>query len=263
MNSAPVVWAVVAAGLLAIALWLGRPLPRPARGSRRSLGFGVLAVGVVLVASRAGAAPWRVSVPLLIAVVAVMGFASIRGRRRRAALAAATSAQIQEVCEILGAELAAGLPVEVCLREAAAAWTPMRRAVSANAMGSSVPELLRALASEPGAGDLRLVAAAWQVAARSGSGLADSLGEVAQTLRARETTRRVVRSELASARSTARLMAVLPVLTLAMGSGVGGDPVAFLVGTPLGLGCLALGMGLTVAGLRWIESISAGVEAAA
>lgn len=254
-------WAAIAAVLAATAVWLCRPLPHPTRepGPRRVAGL----AGLVLVLGFAGAgvAPRSVTVPTLIAAGAVVGFASIRARRRCAAQAAATGAQIQEVCEILGAELAAGLGVDVSLREAATAWPPLHRAVGAHAMGSSVPDLLRRLAEEPGAGDLRLVAAAWQVAARSGSGLAHSLGEVAQTLRAREATRRVVRSELASARSTARLMAGLPVLTLAMGSGIGGDPVAFLVGTPQGWGCLSFGLLLTIVGLRWIESISVGVEA--
>ncbi|QIX28235.1 type II secretion system protein [Nocardioides sp. JQ2195] len=263
MNGSPLTWALVAAGLAATSVWLCRPLPRLRHGRRGLMLVSLLGSGMVLAVSRAGGAPWRVTVPVLIAVAAAFGVASIRARRRRAVLAAATGAQIQEVCEILGAELAAGLPVGTCLREAAVAWPPLRRAVGAHAMGGSVPDLLRGLAGEPGAGDLRLVAAAWQVAARSGSGLAHSLGEVAQTLRAREGTRRVVRSELASARSTARLMAVLPVLTLAMGSGVGGDPVAFLFGTPLGWGCLALGLFLLVTGLWWIESISAGVEATA
>ncbi|KRF16558.1 hypothetical protein ASG90_09750 [Nocardioides sp. Soil797] len=261
MNDQPAIWALAAASLAALAVWLGRPLPHPTPSRRRSWLAVTVAIAVLLVASPVGVAPWRVTAPLLIGAVAVVGIASVRAHRRRAAAAAATGAQVQEVCEILGAELAAGLPVETCLREAATAWPPMRRAVGAHAMGSSVPDLLRGLADEPGAGDLRLVAAAWQVAARSGSGLADSLAEVSQTLRAREATRRVVRSELASARSTARLMAFLPVLTLAMGSGVGGNPIAFLLGTPFGLACLALGLLLTVAGLRWIESISAGVEA--
>jgi tight adherence protein B len=88
-----------------------------------------------------------------------------------------------------------------------------------------------------------------------------ALESVAGALGERQRTRRLVASELASARSTARLMAVLPVFTLLMGAGAGGDPVNFLLGTTPGLVCLAAGGACELAGLAWIERIAASVEA--
>ena len=111
----------------------------------------------------------------------------------------------------------------------------------------------------PGAEGLSELAAAWQVSQRSGAALTTSLGQVVESARARLLAGHLVRGELASARATARLVALLPLGTLAMSAGIGGDPWSFLLGHPLGLGCLAAGTALVFAGLAWIDRIAAAV----
>lgn len=164
---------------------------------------------------------------------------------------------VLEVCDLLAAELAAGRPPGDALSAAARQWPPLAPVVEAFHLGADVPEAWRDLARRrPGAGDLRLVAAAWAVAHQTGHGLSHALARTARGIRSRRRTRRVVESELASARATARLVAALPLAALVMGAGAGGSPWRFLLGTPLGLACLGLGVLLMLLGLLWIERIA-------
>jgi tight adherence protein B len=154
----------------------------------------------------------------------------------------------------------AGQPVGAALGRAAEGWPALAAVVQTHEYGGDVPAALRRAAAAPGADGLALVAAAWQVSHRTGHGLADAVVRVARSLREARATDRVVRSELASARATARLVAVLPAFAWAIGVGSGGHPVGFLLGTPLGLACLAGGLALELAGLVWIERIAARVR---
>lgn len=217
-----------------------------------------LAVPSAVVLLAAGDLPWA---PMGVGVSATLGGLLLERRRRRRRAAQATALRVQGFCDELAGGLAAGLPVDVALSAAAGHWPELEGLVTTHRLGGSVPQALRRLAGRPGAADLSLVGAAWSVAHRSGASLASALHDVAAGIRDRARTRRVVASELASARATARLMAALPLFTLVIGSGAGGDPVEFLLHTTAGLCCLAGGLALGLVGLAWIESIAASVEA--
>jgi tight adherence protein B len=202
--------------------------------------------------------------PLPTAVGLVLGAVAwgvVRLWRGRVAFRAqvATRERVLETCELLAAELAAGQPPAAALAQAAEAWPEFAPVAQTSQYGGDVAAALRRVAATPGAAGLTLVAAAWQVAHRTGHGLADALNRVAASLREARATDRVVRGELASARATARLVGALPVLALAIGTGSGGDPVGFLFGTPIGLACLAGGLALLLAGVAWIDRIAADV----
>lgn len=184
---------------------------------------------------------------------------AVRARRR---VAAETAARVLETCEQLAGDLAAGRPPSTALAAAARTWPVLEPVAEAGALGGDVPATMRELAAaRDGAGELRLVAAAWSVSQRTGAGLGAALDRVAATIRADAATRRVVEGELASARATARLVAALPVLVQLLGIGSGTTPWQFLFHTPLGLACLAGGLALGFAGLWWIERIADGVSA--
>ena len=183
----------------------------------------------------------------------------VRETRRRQQLARRAD-HVLAGCEALAGDLAAGQPPLVALAAAAREWPSWHRlpvprsweATSRAPSGSS----LRARAP----GQLRVVAAAWQVAERTGAGLAGALELAAGNLREERAIRRLLLTEMAAARATSRMLLVLPVGVLLLGSGVGGDPVGFLLRTTPGLICLGGGLALVQLGALWLERIGESVH---
>lgn len=230
----------------------GRGLPGAA--GRRDL-LGATLVGLALTT----AVLLLDGVRLGVAAVALGGAAGVlhlRERERRRRAATCTRAAVVEVGEALVGELRAGRDVETALTRAATAWAPFDSVARAAALGADVPAALRRVGREPGAEGLRHLAVAWEVAGRTGAGLGDVLTQVVDGARGVHDDLRTVGTELASARATARLMVLLPVVTLGLAAGAGSAPWRLLVTEPLGVACLAAGIALTLAGLLWIDRIA-------
>ncbi len=229
------------------------PQARSRSGVARALLL--LAAAAVLLALWAWLSTQRlVLVALLVATG--LGVGRVVRRRRRALEAERRSDQVLAVCDAMASDLAAGQPPLRSLDRAAEEWPEFAPVAVAGRMGADVPAVLRGLASRPGAGQLRTLAATWQVAHETGGGLASAIGHAAAAIRDDRRTARLVASELAAAHATARMLAVLPFGVLLLGAGVGGDPVGFLVDSTAGLVCLALGLALSFAGLFWLERIA-------
>jgi len=123
-------------------------------------------------------------------------------------------------------------------------------------VGGHPVEALRRASSRPGCDGLAALAAAWQIAERTGASMTTSLDDLSDNLNAERELGRTVTTELAATRLTGRLLALLPAVGLALGYVVGGDPLEYLTGSEPGLACLAVGMALALMGVVWSEKLA-------
>ncbi|MFD3498819.1 type II secretion system F family protein [Streptomyces sp. NPDC058678] len=133
--------------------------------------------------------------------------------------------------------------------------------LAAARFGGDVPAALAGAAREPGAEGLLGLAACWRVAVDQGAGLAAGLDRLEGALRAERDQRADLRAQLAGARSTAVMLAGLPVLGLALGTALGADPLHVLLHTGAGVGCLLVGGLLDGLGMWWATRIVRSAEA--
>ncbi|WP_431984268.1 type II secretion system F family protein [Streptomyces qinglanensis] len=222
--------------------------------------------------ARAGHEWWCLFAGTLVALLgrswipAVAGLAAVplarRWLRRHAVgrLAQERETAVVRLCVAVAGELRAGrqpdgalLAVDRaalrCLGDAGAA------VLAAARFGGDVPAALREAALLPGAEGLAGAAACWQVAVEGGAGLAEGLERVAGAVRAQGEHRAELRAQLAGPRSTALVLALLPVFGLALGTAMEADPLWILLHTPTGFGCLVVGALLEWAGLLWVARI--------
>lgn len=120
--------------------------------------------------------------------------------------------------------------------------------------GQQPAEALAALDGGP-ATRHRAIGAVWAVSERSGAPTAAVLDRVEQDLRAREAQHREIAAQLAGARSTAGLLAILPVLGIGLGAAMGARPLTVLLGEARGQLALVVGVVLEALGVLWTARI--------
>lgn len=262
---------VLAALFVGAAMWLRRPPGRwlaqhrlALEAARRPAPRPVVALAIPLAVMWA-AGRIGISGPHVVLVITMAGVAAFGVRQWRVALRRRHLRErrrlVSEAIGLMSAELRAGILPQRVLSGLAAEFIFLAPAARAADLGGDVPAALCAAADETGAELLAELAGAWLVAERAGAPLAHVLDRLEETARGDLEIEREVESGLAPARATGRLMAVLPVFGLALGSGMGGDPVAILTSTYPGVLCLAAGCGLACAGVAWVERIATNAEA--
>ena len=103
--------------------------------------------------------------------------------------------------------------------------------------------------------DLRAVGLAWSLGQDTGAPLAEVLERVADDLAATDEQRRAVLVALSGPRSSAVLLAGLPVVGIALGASMGARPLAFLTAAGAGRLVCLLGVLLDAAGVMWMRRI--------
>ncbi|WP_405063731.1 type II secretion system F family protein [Kribbella sp. NBC_01505] len=263
---------LLAAGCVLLALQLLFPLPlRPLRrlasapprasasvrvrsGGRRKLRL-VPPVAIVLLALGPQVFFSAGAITVIVTLVLLQ-----RAQHRRQAAETARRANVIEALDVLAADLAAGRPPIDALGGAATIAPDLQSAHSVAKLGGDVPTALELAAQSPGSAGLRALAATWRVAEESGAAFAALTERLADSLRSDEAIQRQTAAGLAGARSSARILAALPLFGIALGYSLGAAPLAFLTSTPPGWLCLTAGLALTALGLQWTTRLAAGVH---
>lgn len=258
---------LLAACAAAFACWLILGPPRvarlhardPATGARsaqvltRLLPAGAVA-GVIAAGGMVGGATgavigFAVALPVLTAVL-------LWRRHRSRRVAAANAREVAAACQLLVGLLRVGHVPAAALRVAARDAPVLAEAAAMLDIGSAAGPVLRRLGAVRGRVGLVELAAAWDVAERTGASLTATLDALADRLSARQAVEQVISAELSAPRATGRLLAALPLAGVVLGYAFGGDPLSFLTGSVPGRVSLSAGVVLGCAGLFWTERIA-------
>jgi len=189
----------------------------------------------------------------LLAAVQRTKFGPWAGRRREHA----QHRQVQALTSLV-AELRSGQPPERALIYAAGSPCAWPAAARAAVSGGDIAAALRADAA--GHGPLMSLAVCWQASVRHGAALSDAVGRIATGARAAQSARASMAAELAGPRATARVLALLPVIGVALGMAMGAQPLQWLTSSRPGWVCMVGGVALALTGTWWTSRIAARVE---
>lgn len=181
-----------------------------------------------------------------------------RDRRRKHTLSGAV--ETTEIVDVLAAEIRAGIVPQFALRHLSEDFAVLAPVARVADLGGDVPSALREAAAEPGRSGLVDLAAAWAVSERSGAPLAGVLERLATAARFEAEVAREVRAGVEPARASGRMMAMLPLLGLLLGSGLGAGPTRVLTESVLAAASVALGVGFACVGVAWIDRLALKAE---
>ncbi|MFG3419979.1 hypothetical protein [Micromonospora sp. NPDC048063] len=246
---------------------------RPAGAGRRDWS-GVLTTSprrtLLLVGLAGVAAGLLLAGPVAAVAVGAYGTLAARALLRRQSGQLADRARRRRLDELCGlaADLRAGLPVPVAAEQLTLGRVGIPAGIGpqdaapgdGRAANARADTLLKPLRRPAGNGPdrlERLARAAVRLADRTGAPLAELLERIEADARSTDRGLAAADAQAAGARATALLLAALPLGGIGLGYGIGVDPVAVLLHTPVGGACAVAAVGLQVAGLFWAERLGA------
>lgn len=196
------------------------------------------------------------------AVAAAMLARSLATSRKGAEAARTWAAASRSIAGLAGELRAGRSPTEALQAVAASAPTsvsgPLLAAAGAARLGADPAAALVQHAGHVPA--MEQLAACWRVAARTGAGLAEVADALAEDLRVTQRRRGDLAVEVSASRASAKLLAGLPLVGIALGASLGARPLHFLLHTSLGAAVLAVGLVFEVVGLLWTDRLIRSVE---
>jgi tight adherence protein B len=103
-----------------------------------------------------------------------------------------------------------------------------------------------------------LTSAVWRLAERTGAPAADLVERIEADARTADRAHASAAAQAAGAQATALLLAALPLGGIALGYGIGVDPLQILFHTALGGGCAIGAALLQSVGLLWADRLATG-----
>jgi tight adherence protein B len=258
---------VAAALALSLALVVLPPSPRRRLVSPHPTGlrFPRVAGGWAAVCTVATALAVIVLLPLttVLATAVLSATLALRHRRRRRARRAGDEGRALEAAiDVLVGELRAGAH-PVCAfgfaaDESRGTVADSCRAVAARArLGADVAAGLRSVAETSALPEQwHRLAVCWQLAVDHGLAMSTLMRAAQRDITERQRFSAQLTSAMAGARTTATILAGLPVLLVLLGQLIGARPVAFLLAGHAGGWLLLIGVTLVCGGLLWSDRIT-------
>jgi tight adherence protein B len=230
-----------------------------------SLPFVVVAVAVLALWGGARAVARRTSRGVPTHAAVTVPFAEVvprlLARLTRARAERRFDARLPDTVAAVARGLRSGASLRRALADAAAAAPEpvadaLRGVVAAADAGTPLTTALDGWARRCPRPDVLLLVAALSLAHDTGGASAQAVDGVAATLRRRQAARAETVALATQARMSAYVLAGAPLVVCLLSLVTGGASARFLLGTPVGLGCLALGLALEGVGAWWMVRLT-------
>jgi tight adherence protein B len=256
-----------AAGLLALAL-LVSPAPAATRLGCAGGGRVLPARTAYRLAPAVAVGAAVVLLPIAVVAAALILTATVLARKRRGAQRvrrAAESTALRDALDIVAGELRVGAHPVAAFDAAAGEiggevgrW--LRTVAARGRLGGDVGAGIRSVAQISAVPVYwTRLAVCWQLAQSHGLAVATLMRAPQHDIIERERFRARVDAGLAGARTTAAVLAGLPVLGIALGQLIGAEPLGFLFSGGVGGALLVIGIALSCLGLWWSDRIVGGL----